>query len=567
MLHGVSSDAVLGEGAAAERDGGAADRELRGAGTRTVRGAAWQHVRMQVAVGEMAPHGVVELVRVEDVADLGQQLRDPIERDDHVAARLRQRRLDRALRRRDATIDRLRDALAKGEERVASPVLAGQRRQRRCQHVVVLEQSAEAEKRGVVGWIADAADFGGRLIRGRGRFEIDLHEQRGAYGRVECEPEAVRVPVLADERDRARIEVLDGRHVDAAAEVATRFRSGLTERIGEPECRGFGGTPDQRDEGRGRRWEHVEVDAGHDAERAFGPDEEIDEVHRRGREVAGRQLRNAGHAVRRDRDAAEGSVAPDDLEMTVAAGGDFAADEIQHTTVVQHDGEATDPGPCRSMLERGRTSGVGGDGAADGGAVVGRHRRIASSTGGERGGEVGQHDARADHDVVGCRSVDRREARGRQDRFSLRGRAAGERGLRADDQHVGCVGEDRCDGRFTLREPDHRRMAAGDVRGVGAKAREAVRIRRVRDRPRRATRRPAPRLPMRPGAHRSRAASYEAAAASICRRISVRPARAPIKRVWDSSACVARLSTPPRSGRAAGCFSSGVVTGWRNPGS
>ena len=145
------------------------------------------------------------------------------------------------------------------------------------------------------------------------------------------------------------------------------------------------------------RGQHAQGHLGDDAERAFGSDEQVDEVHARRREVAGRELRHIRHPVARHAQP-DGVVGQDDFEVPVGIGDRFAAHDVEHLAAGQHHRQRPHPVARRAVLERRGARGVGGDDAAGEGAGEGRHRRIVAVRSREGGVEIDERHARPEAD-------------------------------------------------------------------------------------------------------------------------------------------------------------------------
>ena len=207
-----------------------------------------------------------------------------------VAARLRERRVDRALGLADAPVDGLRDGLAEGEQRAPSFVLAGQRRDRGREHAVCARAAGRAGR----AWCRRSGRRSGRSRRRRGpRSTSDARStwkstaacmprrRSRARGARSCRPHAGARASAASRYSIAATSIPSG----VGPRSAARRRSSAS-----ASARGLVAAGAQTDEPCAAAGEHPERDAGHDAERAFGADEEIDEVHARGGEVAGGEL-------------------------------------------------------------------------------------------------------------------------------------------------------------------------------------------------------------------------------------------------------------------------------------
>ena len=209
------------------------------------------------------------------------------------------------------------------------------------------------------------------------------------------------------------------------------------------------------------RRQHPQRHLGDDAERALGSDEQIDEVHARGGEVAGRELGHVRHAVARHTNP-HGAVGQDDLEMPVAIGHRRAALDVEHVAAGQDDRQRLHPVARGAVLERRRAGRVGGDDAAGEGAGEGGNGRIVAARSCKGGVEIDERDARPTRTQSATASTavshpnvaaafgsaptrlprrpgveDAVQASGAQDELAVRRRAAGQRRLRADWQHAG----------------------------------------------------------------------------------------------------------------------------------
>ena len=136
------------------------------------------------------------------------------------------------------------------------------------------------------------------------RAELQLHEQRErrSVGHRDVVPRAGAV--LLDDLERSPIHVLDRAGVDAVRRRRIRHvaieasRSSLT----SASALRFGrGTGSRRSTMFGAGDSVRNVICGDDAERAFGSDEEIDEVHVGRGVIAGRALRHLRHPIGRHR--------------------------------------------------------------------------------------------------------------------------------------------------------------------------------------------------------------------------------------------------------------------------
>ena len=242
------------------------------------------------------------------------------------------------------------------------------------------------------------------------------------------------------------------------------------------------------------RRQHPQRHLGDDAKRALGSDEQVDEVHARGGEVAGRELGHVRHAVARHTNP-HGAVGQDDLEMPVAIGHRAAALDVEHVAVGQDDRQRLHPVARGAVLERRRSRRVGGDDAAGEGAGEGGNGRIVAARSCKGGVEIDERDARPDaHRVAaaplgappqrGCRVrvadrpgvEDAVQASGAQHDLAVRCRAAGQRRLRADWQHRRRGPHQRGDFGFRRGNGHAGRESAGKMRGVFDKRREHIRI-------------------------------------------------------------------------------------------
>ena len=134
----------------------------------------------------------------------------------------------------------------------------------------------------------------------------------------------------------------------------------------------------QRTSSDGPAWtrDDLERRLGHDAERALGADEEIDEIHSRPRVVACRQLWNVGHAVAGHRNGRDAAVGELDFERAIVARPNIASRDVEDIAVCQHDRDSLDPSSRRAVFERRRTCSIRGNGAADERAIVRGHWRV-----------------------------------------------------------------------------------------------------------------------------------------------------------------------------------------------
>jgi hypothetical protein len=173
-----------------------------------------------------------------------------------------------------------------------------------------------------------------------------------------------------------------------------------------------------------------------DAERAFGSDEEVDEVHAGCRKVAGRSFRHVGHAVVRHSHPSH--LAREQLHFEEAVLGcvNSASFDVEHFARREHHRQALDPLPGAAVFERRGPGGVCRHGAAHAGAVVGGRGRVVAPRAGKRVLERREHHSRLDADAVIADVDDVGEPRGVEDDLAHRRRAAGQRRLRTNRQHA-----------------------------------------------------------------------------------------------------------------------------------
>src|SRR5436190_23332436 len=104
----MTAYAMLGERRSAQTDGFAADSQDRFTARLELADGAGDDVRMQVAIRDVAPCGRVEPAVFELGGAEGQQLLQPIERDDDVGGRLRDPGIERPLSACDSRVHRRR---------------------------------------------------------------------------------------------------------------------------------------------------------------------------------------------------------------------------------------------------------------------------------------------------------------------------------------------------------------------------------------------------------------------------------------------------------------------------
>ena len=150
--------------------------------------------------------------------------------------------------------------------------------------------------------------------------------------------------------------------------------------------------------------------------------------------------------------------------------------QVDHLAAGQDDGQRANPVPGGAVLEGGGSGGIGGHHAADGGAHIGRDRRVADAFRRQHHVELGEAHARLDSDRIGCDPLHTLHPRRAQNQIAHRRRAAGQRRLRPDRQDRRCESE-RC-GNFRLGFRGHQRLgvAAGKVSGVLKMRAEDVRV-------------------------------------------------------------------------------------------
>ena len=192
--------------------------------------------------------------------------------------------------------------------------------------------------------------------------------------------------VFAHDGERAGIDVLDGRDVDARADRACatsrcarragRRRARMRRLFDRRPARARGTAPAGA---RRVRKRHLDDHA----ERAFGADEQIDEVHagarRSSRPIASARPACGSGGTRTRLDAGRVTISKHAVRSTRAPPLD-----VEHVAAGEDDREAVDPVAHGAVLE-GRGAGrVGRDRAADGGAEIRRHRRQPAADGSER---------------------------------------------------------------------------------------------------------------------------------------------------------------------------------------
>ena len=105
---------------------------------------------MDVAVGDVSPHGEIEIALGKQPAALAHHVAEAIERHDHVGGGLRDRGIDRCLRLRDAAIDAGRDRFAQlGKRRRARVDRQAARSRSSSSTPRAIEQPAETHERRV----------------------------------------------------------------------------------------------------------------------------------------------------------------------------------------------------------------------------------------------------------------------------------------------------------------------------------------------------------------------------------------------------------------------------------
>ena len=212
-----------------------------------------------------------------------------------------------------------------------------------------------------------------------------------------------------------------------------------------------------------------------DPERSLGTDEEVDEVHSRGREVPGRQLRNVGHAVARDGHPHE-PVGQLDLEVPGGVCPNLPSFDVEDIPRRQDDREARDPVACAPVLERRGARSVRRNRAANEGAVVRRGGRVVTSRRRQLPLQVHQRHAGLQPHVPRPALERRRHARGREHDLAPGRGAAGDRRLGPNRQDPLVRAEHRRHFGLRAREDDPCRAAAGVVRGILQVGPDSVRV-------------------------------------------------------------------------------------------
>ena len=137
--------------------------------------------------------------------------------------------------------------------------------------------------------------------------------------------------------------MLDSRDVDAQRIPAAPRGEGFVtkpahEREGFPPV----GERHQRETLRGPLGQDAQRDRGDHAQGAFRSDEEIDQIHARGGEVARRQFRQGRHAVARDVETNR-AICEAQLEPSFRARARLTSLDVQHVSRWQDDGQGGDP--------------------------------------------------------------------------------------------------------------------------------------------------------------------------------------------------------------------------------
>ena len=225
-----------------------------------------------------------------------------------------------------------------------------------------------------------------------------------------------------------------------------------------------------------REGHHLQLRLDDDAERAFRSDEEVDQVHARPGEVAGRELRDGWHRIGRHRHAHDALRAGVDLEPALWRRRDLPAPEVEHVAAREDHREGRHPVARGAVLERRGASRVGGDGAAHERAVVGGDRRVVQPGVCQRALQGHEGDTRAGPDQALVRRSNRGEGARADHHVAAWGGAAGQRGLRANRQHARGRGQDGRHLRLGVREGHAVREAASHVRGVAQERRDDGRV-------------------------------------------------------------------------------------------
>ena len=268
-----------------------------------------------------------------------------------------------------AAIDARGHCFSQLRERAGTPAVARQRNLRIVQGMVPIEQRAESPQRRICRiLVSRARELPPQILRGRFSRQLDLDQQDDAGAGWQRDLQLAVNAVFADDLNRPRVEVFDGGDVDAKriARSPGFLRRG-TELGDQPNAGGFVSRRNQRATRRGWPGRGAEQHLGDHAERAFGADEQVNQIHLGRNEISGRVLRNSRHPQRRDGDE--------------ACGTPLATFQVEDVAVDQDHGDAVDPLTDGAVLESGRTCRACGGRASSGRAEIGWYRRTPSAHG------------------------------------------------------------------------------------------------------------------------------------------------------------------------------------------
>ena len=247
------------------------------------------HVRMQVAVGDMPPDGDVEPARTEAGLVGRQQLLQPIERHHHVGGGFLDPRVDGLLRPADALVDGGRHGFPNRQQLVRPRVVTGHRHLDIVQDAGGVEEPAETPE-GTVRCLgfARVPDVLVRAGARRVRRKFERDEQRHLRAGRNRDAVLAIDTIFAEQLETARVHVFDRRHIDAVRIVRPPRIASQAPHLAD-ECHGAGAERERHEREAHRRPDRQEAKRrlGHDAQCAFAADEQVDEIHAGGREVSG----------------------------------------------------------------------------------------------------------------------------------------------------------------------------------------------------------------------------------------------------------------------------------------
>src|SRR5262245_19847318 len=227
LLERRAAAPVFGKRTAAQSDRFAPEVQNRLTSRQHVFIGAWNHVRMNVAVGTVSPDGVIKAAALIAGAINSEEVLETIEWHDHVAGGLVDARVDQTFGVANAAVDAERRGLAQREQLLRAPDVAGHRQFRAIERVMNDQQLNEPPDRRVPpGAIKRRGNILERAVgrRPRRQFELDDQQEGGLFrNRDRVSPIGA---VFTQHLQAAPIEMFDGRDIDAVSVLRSPGRLG-----------------------------------------------------------------------------------------------------------------------------------------------------------------------------------------------------------------------------------------------------------------------------------------------------------------------------------------------------